>query len=64
MEEEKRGRGRPKKPDAKRNDFHVRLTDDELNQLKYVCDAEGKTISEVIINGIHSQYNLTKYRNS
>lgn len=61
-EENKRKRGRPKKEGGRRNRVQFKMTDKELEMLRYTCDSQNKTITEVILDGVKTTYNLAKYR--
>lgn len=54
-------RGRPKKDDARKNTFVVRLSDEDAKMLEYASGKTGKTKSEIIRDGIRAKYNLAKY---
>lgn len=64
MENVKKKRGRPRKEGARRNRVSFRMTDDELEMFKYVCEARNKSTTEVLLDSIKTSYNLEKYRNS
>lgn len=62
MEEiEKKKRGRPGKGGRNRNHpILIRLTDDEFENLKYVCSKKGKSMTDIVSNGIRMQANLCR----
>lgn len=60
---EKRKRGRPKTGvDTRRNDFHLKMSDAELEMLKFVSEKEGKSMNSVFLEGLKARYNLSKCR--
>lgn len=61
-EKEKRKRGRPKKDGSTRhNRVGIRLTDDELGMLIFMCEKEGKSQTDIFMKGLRSQYNLATF---
>lgn len=61
MEEtEKRKRGRPKKNNAKTHRIQICLTDEEFENLKYVCSRKDKSMTDIVSNGIRMQANLCR----
>lgn len=55
MSEEKRGRGRPKNPEPKKDDvqsFSVRLPKPIHKTLKLVCTAKGTEMNEAVIEAV------------
>lgn len=64
MKELKRKRGRPKKGSTKNRDIHIRVTDSFYNELKELCDMDGKSMVDYITESIRNQGNLTRYRHA
>lgn len=62
MEVLKRRRGRPLTGPAKNNQFRIRLTDSEMNDLRIASKKYGITISDIVRTGVKAQLNLLKYR--
>lgn len=61
MEEtEKKKRGRPKKNNSKTHRIHICLTDEEFENLKYVCSRKDKSMTDIVSNGIRMQANLCR----
>lgn len=59
---EKRKRGRPKTGvDVRSNDIHVKMNNSELEMLRYICEKEGKSMNSVLLEGLKTKYNLTKF---
>lgn len=59
---EKRKRGRPATGvEVRRNDFHLRMTDSELEMLRFVCEKEGKSMNSVLVEAVRTKYNLAKF---
>ena len=56
-----RRRGRPKKCKTKSHFVGLRLSDEEYNELMYICNSEGRTQSDVLIKGLKSQSILCKF---
>lgn len=54
-------RGRPSKENTKRAGYHIRLSDEEFQMVKAMCNQTGKTKSEIIRNSIKICYNLKLY---
>ena len=59
-EKEKRKRGRPKKNNSKTHRIHICLTDEEFENLKYVCSRKDKSMTDIVSNGIRMQANLCR----
>lgn len=60
--EEKRKRGRPRKEDNGKNNYlKVRLSDEELDRINYICDKTGLSKSDAIRESIRIKYNLTRH---
>ena len=49
-------RGRPPKDDSRDNQYRIRLSDQELEQLEYCVKKTGKTKAEIIREGIAKTY--------
>lgn len=62
MEELKRRRGRPLVGPARNNQIRIRLTDEEVNDLRMASEKYGMSISDIVRNGARTQLNLLKYR--
>lgn len=60
----KRGRGRPKKTDAKRKQYRIRMSDEEMHKLKFISEKTGQSSADVIREGLRMYYNLTKFQHS
>ena len=54
-------RGRPKKEEARKSTFLVRLSDEDMKMLEYASEKTGKTKAEIVRDGIRAKYNLAKY---
>ena len=61
MENGKRN-GRQKKDSDKSVQCHIRITEEERRQMEEMCVAQGKSLSDILRNGIRMQYNLHKIR--
>ena len=60
---EKRKRGRPKKEkDVRTHYVGIRLTDDEFEMLKFVCESASKNKTEIILQGIKAQGDYYKIK--
>lgn len=55
-------RGRPKKPNSKRNDTRLRMTDEQLEMLNYCCEKTGRTKTDVMMLGLEMVYNELKQK--
>lgn len=55
-------RGRPKNDVIRDKQCNVRITEEALQRLEFVCDMTGETKSEAIERGIFMCYNIAKYR--
>ena len=62
MEEIVRKRGRPRKESSRKNRVQCKMTDDEYEMLRYLCDSQGKTMTDVLLGGVRTSYNLAKYK--
>lgn len=58
----KKKRGRPHVYKPKTNVVPIRITDEELAQLAYICEKEDISKSDVFREGLRMMYNLTVYR--
>lgn len=56
-------RGRPCTDDARKNQYRLRMTDDELDMLDYIVEKTGKTKAEILREALRSSYNFTRYLN-
>jgi len=52
----KRGRGRPKKENARRNNIHIRLNDEEQALLNIVCMVDDLSVSEFLRTSANRRY--------
>jgi predicted DNA-binding protein len=52
--------GRPPSEDPKKNQYRIRLTDEDLQMLEYCCEATGLSKAEVIRKGIRKVYEDVK----
>ena len=51
-----RKRGRPISRYSKRHSKIIRLTDEQLEMLKFVSHCTGKTYTDILIEGLKNQY--------
>ena len=58
MEEVKRKRGRPVVGKAKKNQFRIMLTDEELEKLKYCGGKTHRTLSDIVREGMNHNLSL------
>ena len=49
-------RGRPIKPDAKRDGMNIRLSSDENKMLWEIAEKTGKTRTDVLVDGLRREY--------
>ena len=61
-ESEKRKRGRPIKDGARRNRVQIKMSDEELEMFKFVCNEEGENMTNAFLGAIKMKYDLLKYR--
>lgn len=54
-------RGRPKVSNPRSNRCELRLSEEDLIMLDYICEKEYLTRAEALRRGIRIQYNLKKY---
>lgn len=54
MEENKKKRGRPVVGKAKKNQFRIMLTDEELEKLKYCGEKTNRTLSDIVREGMNN----------
>lgn len=54
MEEIKKKRGRPVVGKAKKNQFRIMLTDEELEKLKYCGELTHRTLSDIVREGMNN----------
>lgn len=52
-------RGRPIKPDAKRNGMNIRLSKEENEMLHELSKKSGKKRSEVLVTGLKKLYEMS-----
>lgn len=64
MGELKRGRGRPKKEEARRKQLHFRVTENFYNELKELSEMEGESCVDYIIESVRIRGALTRVNNS
>ena len=62
MDEIIRKRGRPPKESSRKNRVQCKMTDEEYEMLRYVCERQGKTMTDVLLGGVRASYNLAKYK--
>lgn len=54
-------RGRPRVSKPKNETYLLRLSEEDMLMLDYICEKEFLTRAEVLRRGIRMQYNLKKY---
>ena len=57
-----RKRGRPPKASSRKNRVQCKMTDDEFEMLRYLCESQKKTMTDVILGGLKTSYNLAKFK--
>jgi len=62
-ETDKKRRGRPEKDGARRNRVQIKMSDEELKMVQYVCENEENNMTNTILDAIRIKYNLLKSRN-
>lgn len=55
-----RKRGRPAKVVARRRRLDIRMSDDEYDMLLYLSSIKGKTLTDILIDGLRIQYEVGK----
>lgn len=63
LKEGKRKRGRPLTGPARKNQFRIMLTDDEVKALNIASEKHRMSKSDIIRNGMNAQINLLKFKN-
>lgn len=61
MSDKKKKRGRPIKDGSKRKDIHIRITDEQYEQIKFVCETRDISVTSALLEGLKLSYNLAKY---
>ena len=54
-------RGRPAKNEAKKNQYRIRMTDEDASALEYLSEKLGLSKADVIRKGLKILLNLSKY---
>lgn len=49
------------KDGSKRKDIHIRITDEQYEQIKFICESRGISTTSALLEGLKLSYNLTKY---
>ena len=62
-ETDKKRRGRTEKDGARRNRVQIKMSDEELKMVQYVCENEENNMTNTILDAIRIKYNLLKSRN-
>lgn len=60
MEETKKKRGRPSENGAKRKRINIRVTEDQYDSIKELCELEGESLTDYIMESVRIRSNLTK----
>lgn len=60
MEEIKKKRGRPSENGAKRKRINIRVTEDQYDSIKELCELEGESLTDYIMESVRIRSNLTK----
>lgn len=55
MNEKRRGRGRPRKPDARRKSIVIRLSDEEMAMLNYISEATNKSKADALRDAVNNR---------
>ena len=53
--------GRPPKVDSRKRKYQLRMTQEEYEKLEYLSIQKGKTMSDILREGIEMIYNLERF---